>query len=81
MKSLTIDIPEEAAQIKDLRERLEWFVEEQVKLDQWRQQRFPHDVEELVNEAYDEADRLKSEGLSMDQAREEFVKLWREFNK
>ena len=81
MTSLTIDVPDEATQIKDLRERLEWFVSEQLKIDQWRKDRYSPDIEELVDEAYAEAEQLKSDGMTSETAREEFVMQWREFRK
>jgi hypothetical protein len=74
--TIHIEIPEEAAQIEGLGERIAWFVEEQIKIARWRKDRYSADVNNLVAAAYAEADRLRADGVSPQQARQEFSARW-----
>ena len=74
--TLTLEIPDEAEEIADLQERLMWFVTEQVRIHQWRKRRYPAAVDEIVEKAVREAERLKASGMTPQQARREFVAQW-----
>jgi hypothetical protein len=73
MSTLTLEIPDEAEEIADLQEQLKWFVEEQVRIHQWRKRRYSSTVDEIVEGAVQEAERLKASGMSPEHARQEFV--------
>jgi len=79
MTKLTIEVPDEAAEIADLQERLKLFICEQVEIDRWRKRRYSPGVSDLVDEAFTEAERLKKDGMTAEQSREEMIQQWREF--
>lgn len=74
MTTLTVQIPDEAAWIPDLRESISWFVAEQLKIARWRERHQDRAAEELVAEA----EKLKGGEMDATTARSEFVRLWRE---
>lgn len=81
MATISIEIPDKAVEIVDLQDRLAWFVEEQIKIDQWRRQRYSGEVSKLIDAAYAEAEGLAREGMSAEEARQQFIAQWSEFKR
>ncbi len=78
MATLKIEIPDEASQIPELRERISWFVEEQIKINQWRDRHNSAEIDELVDTAISEGGRLREAGMTPDRARAEFLEQLRQ---
>ncbi|MEO0413613.1 MAG: hypothetical protein AAF226_01520 [Verrucomicrobiota bacterium] len=75
MASLTIQIPEQAQEIENLQETVEWFVEEQIKLNEWRKKRYTPEVNSLVEEVFQDAALLREDGVSTDTTKNHFNRL------
>jgi hypothetical protein len=52
------------------------LLDRSVKIARWRKDRYSADVNKLMAAAYAEADRLRADGVSPQQARQEFSARW-----
>lgn len=78
MTKLVVELPDEAADIPDLDKSIAWFVGEQIKIAQWRGRRFDGAVNGIVDQAFEQAEQLKKEGMEPNEAKEEFIRLCQE---
>ena len=78
MTKLTLELPDEAEKIQDLDKSIAWFVDEQIRIANWREKQYGDDVESILSAAREDAEKLKSSGMTQEDARAEFLKLWQE---
>ena len=81
MKTLEVQIPDEAAEIPQIQDRIAWFVGEQLKIARWRSERADPEVDGIVNGAIEDAAELKESGLGVEGARRQFVQQWQSLQK
>ncbi|MBL9161017.1 MAG: hypothetical protein JNJ70_26285 [Verrucomicrobiales bacterium] len=78
--TLNIDVSEETREavekIRDLNERVAWFLQEQAALERWRQERQSNDDREIAAAIVREAEFLKQSGESRDAIGERFLSRW-----
>lgn len=78
--TLNIDVSEETREavekIRDLNERVAWFLQEQAALERWRQERRSNDVREIAAAIVREAEFLKQSGESRDAIGERLLSRW-----
>jgi len=78
MTKLTLELPDEAKKIQDLDKSIAWFVDEQIRIANWRGGRNQKDVDRILSAATVDAEKMKLEGKAKEDARSEFLKLWQE---
>lgn len=78
--TLNIDVSEETREavekIRDLNERVAWFLQEQAALERWRQERRSNDEREIAAAIVREAEFLKQSGESRDAIGERLLSRW-----
>lgn len=78
--TLNIDVSEETREavekIRDLNERVAWFLQEQAALERWRQDRRSNDDREIAAAIVREAEFLKQSGESRDAIGERLLSRW-----
>lgn len=78
--TLNIDVSEETREavekIRDLNERVAWFLQEQAALERWRQERQSNDDREIAAAIVREAEFLKQSGESRDAIGERLLSRW-----
>lgn len=79
MKMLEVEVPDEAAELPKIQERIAWFVRVQLKIARWRNERADPEIEDIVDGAFQEAEKLTENGLGSEEARRRFVQQWRTF--
>lgn len=78
--TLNIDVSEETREavekIRDLNERVAWFLQEQAALERWRQERQSNDDREIAAAIVRDAEFLKQSGESRDAIGERLLSRW-----
>lgn len=78
--TLNIDVSEETREavekIRDLNERVAWFLQEQAALERWRQERQSNDDREIAAAIVRDAEFLKHSGESRDAIGERLLSRW-----
>jgi len=79
---LNVDAPDETGsaveKIEDLERRVAWFLDQQAALERWREERYRDDEREMAASIVHEAQELKDDGATRDEAVERFLKRWDE---
>jgi len=78
--TLNIDVSEETREavekIRDLNERVAWFLQEQAALERWRQERQSNDDRKIAAAIVRDAEFLKQSGESRDAIGERLLSRW-----
>jgi hypothetical protein len=78
--TLNIDVSEETREavekIRDLNERVAWFLQEQAALERWRQERQSNDDREIAAAIVRDAEFLKQSEESRDAIGERLLSRW-----